>query len=276
MTVTRLSLGVDNWLDANDETGRAAATLTASSQATAAPVTKLLEPVVGDTYRTDFATTFWFQADWGVDRDVDVFAFAQPWLAQMMAAADTLQHFLDPAGGIGGTGAAYSSGVIACGVARGYGLHLHLPPATKTGGIWRCAITATSLAAAPRFVDIGRAWVGPLVEFSRNAGFGYVDRPVDPSKISTALRSGAQYVDVIQGARTFSFGLSVLSDSDGRHTVKEIQRTVGVRRQFLFIPNPQGADVATEAMFCRDTANAGLKRDATVTWSTSYQLQQTL
>lgn len=237
-----------NWLD------RSAAIITASTQAGSLGPTRLADPQLRSRWRSaPGVVTPQLDVDFGASREVGIIALAQPDDAGgvtldgeargTMASTDTVRHRLDVT--TAGAGAVLDTTAIAGGWRAGYGLHVYQPASPLTARYWRCNLNAASLASVPGFVDLGRAWAGPVWTPARgNFAYGFGETWADGSEVTRNARSGLEFVDQGPRQRVVSFGFQVLTEADAAQ-IRELQRVAGTGRQVLFVPFPgAGAEKA--------------------------------
>lgn len=230
-------LSYQNWID------QPGASLSASHEVTTLPVANLANPDVLKIWRAVGSTAPWLQVDFGVARAVRVLGlFGVP----RLASSDTVRWRL---GSTAGAGDVYDSGVIACGRFDGYAQLVHCLAAPLTARYCRVDLSAPSQSALG-YVDAGRLWAGAAWQGARNYSYGFaVD--IDDGKTvqvdADRAPASAVYVDPRTPGRTASFALDALTP-DERWIVADVKRLAGKRRQVLFVPDPDSADLQREAL----------------------------
>lgn len=189
------------------------------------------DPIIGKRWRTTDLTGYG-QVDFGADKTVGVLALVFP-RDTMGALAGTVRHYLDADGGTAGSGAAYDSTATSIGATEGYGYHLHVLPSSVSARYWRFTFAASGVS----YIDVGLAWAGEAFQPSRNFSYGYSDEWQDRSIVTTAQRSGAEYVDERDRQRMIAFALDSMSAADAS-TIRELRRIVGISKQILFVKDP--------------------------------------
>ena len=217
-----------SWINHVDD---AATVLTASHTAGDLAISNVADSIIGRRHRTTTLTAYG-QADFGADKIVGTVALVFP-RDTAIPVAGTVQHTFDANGGTPGTGAALDSGAVAIGTADGYGYHVYKPTNAVTARYWRWTFNVSGVS----FIDTGRAWAGEAWQPAFDIAFGYGDEWADLSRVSSAQRSGAQYVDERARRRLFGFALNALSESE-RDEIREMQRIAGISKQVLFIKDP--------------------------------------
>lgn len=252
----------------------AGALLSASNPVSTLPVANLVNPNLVSPFRSS-AVSGWFLVDMLTNQSIDFLAIGQAWNAAVMAPTDTFRHLLDADGGTPGAGAVLDTGAIACNIQPGYGMHAYIPGSRKTARYWKCIFNAASLAAQA-FVDFGRAWAGPLITASVNPIYGYGEQWDDPSVVTVATRSGAEYIDVFPGRRNIVLEFDALNTTEGMVTFKELARVVGVHGQMFYTLDLTGTYLSTEMMFCRRAAADGITRPRLNLYDKQFHLRQSL
>lgn len=268
-----------NWLD------RAATVITGSTQAGNLGPTNLADPQLAKRWRSAPGnTTPQLDVDFGAAREVGIIALAQPDDAGgvsadgeargTMAGTDTVRHRLDVT--TPGAGALLDTTAIAGGWRAGYGLHLYQPGAPVTARYWRCNLDAASLAAAPGFVDVGRAWAGPVWTPARgNFSYGFGETWADGAEVTRNARSGQEFVDLGPRQRVLSFGFPVLTEADAAH-IRELQRIAGLNRQVLFVPFPGAGAEKAAPVIGRLTEVQPITLPSFARYAVTFQIRQSL
>ncbi|WP_421988529.1 hypothetical protein [Roseococcus sp.] len=228
-----------NWLDRAGE----GVTIAASSEVATLRASRLVEPQLRRRWRTmPGATSPVLNIDLGAVRTIGVLALVQPDDAGgispnnealgLMAPSDTVRHRLDAVSP--GAGALLDTAVLPGGWAAG--AHAYVPAAPIAARYWRADLAAASLASAPGYVDLGRAWAGPAWKPARgNFSYGWGRVWEDGSTVSNNPRSGLDFVDVGPNRRALTFAFNVLTQADAAQ-LDELQRVAGIRGQVLFLP----------------------------------------
>lgn len=228
-----------NWLD------KAAAVITASSEVTSLPATRLAEPQIRRRWRTvPGITTPSLSVDFGASREIGVLALQQPDDAGgmdaddeargWMASTDTVRHRLDLV--TPGAGALLDTGAVAGGWQPYYGIHIARQASPITARYWRADLSAASLVGTPGYIDLGRAWAGPAWQPTRgNISYGWSRAWDDGSSITRNPRSGLETVGKGPRTRVLTFEFKVLTQADALR-LEELQRIAGTSRQVLFAP----------------------------------------
>lgn len=201
-----------------------------------------------------------FLVDFGRVREVGVLALCFPRtsspydydLQPDFGAADTIRHRLDAA--TPGAGALHDSGVVASGVLPGYGVHVHRLTAPVSARYWRCDLDAVSRANLG-YVDVQRAWAGPV--FEPAIGFAWGDTVIwdSDSVIARASRGPSEFVEPQESIRTWAMSFEGLSDEESAQMV-ELERRMTTAGQFLAHRTDQPAGM--RAMLCRQASATGV------------------
>lgn len=268
-----------NWLD------RASAVITASGQAGNLGPTNLADPQLSRRWRSAAGVvTPQLDVDFGASREVGIIALAQPDDAGginpdgeargWMAGTDTVRHRLDVT--TAGAGAVLDTTAIAGGWRPGYGYHIHQPAAPLTARFWRCNLNAASLASVPGFVDLGRAWAGPVWTPARgNIAYGFGEAWADGSEVQRNPRSGLEFVDFGPRQRVVSFGFPVLTEADAAQ-IRELQRAAGLGRQVLFVPFPGAGAEKAAPLIGRLTEVQPITLPSFARYAVTFQIRQSL
>lgn len=250
--------------------------VTGSAEVAGMPASNLPDPQVGRRWRIA-ATAGSVTVDLGQARAMDVLVAVQPWDSddetrgyQMLASTDTVQHQL---GTTAGGSDVYDSGVIACGIQQGYGLHAHFPPATQTARYWTFNFTSSAPQA---FTDWGKLFCGPLILPSLNPIFGYADEWRDASAVGVAPRSGVEYVDQMQRQRAVSLAFDYLTESEGRDTFKELARVAALRGQVFFARDKTSTYLGREAILGRFEKPVSIAAPVFQAYSAQFVIRQSL
>lgn len=175
-----------------------------------------------------------------------------------------------------GVGSALDTASIAGGWRSGYGMHVYQPASPINARYWRCNLNAASLASVPGFVDLGRAWAGPVWTPARgNLAYGFAESWTDGSLVERNPRSGLEFVDLGPRARMLNFAFSALTESDAAQ-IRELQRVAGLNRQILFVPFPgDGPDLAAP-IIGRLTEVPPITLPRYARYAVTFQLRQSL
>lgn len=269
-------LSWQNWLD------RAGVSITASSEAGALRATRLADGQVRRRWRAS-TTTPQLDVDLGTGREVGVLALAQPDDAGgvdansealgRMIGTDTVRHRLDLS--TAGAGALLDTGAVAGGWEAGYGLHLRALTTPVTARYWRCNLAAPSLAGLG-FVDVGRGWIGPSWRPARgNIAFGWGWTDEDGGTVTTAPRSGLDFVDYGARRRVLTFAFRALTAADARGPMRELQRIAGSTRQVLFAADPESGRTS-EFIIGRLVQVPPITQPTFVTFEVAFQIRESL
>jgi hypothetical protein len=229
-------LGVVNHVD------RSGTVLTASGTTGDLTASNMANPIVGRRWRTSSLTAY-CTVDFGSDVDIAVMALRFP-RDTTFPTSGTVQHQLDPDGGSAGSGATYDSGAVSINTTDGYGYHVIVPGAEYSARYWRFTFNVSGVS----FLDVGRAWAGPVYRSTYGLAFGDTDTWLDPSLLQTGARSGAEYVDALPVRRILRDGFVAVTNLE-RSEVREIARQAGASSQVLFTRDADA--VSTETVIGR-------------------------
>lgn len=165
-------------------------------------------------------SNFYVDIDFGANRSVQLLALTFPRsndafdvdATPAIATTDTIRHYLDADGGTPGAGVAYDSTAVQSGVLPGYGVHAIKLASPVTARYWRFLISAPSRAASD-YIDMGRAWAGPIFEPTYN--FSYGDELSWSSSIRSTKASDAPvvYLNREEPFRTKSFSFDAVAEA---------------------------------------------------------------
>ncbi len=208
------------------------AVLTTDSQVATLPLANVADPHLATKWRTTTTTAF-MAADWGAVQEIGVvglfgsnFTAAATWRIRLSAVAAGAGELLD-------------TGVVAAGVAAGYGQAVHVLAAAVNARYLRIDLADSGLAALGYF-QIGAAWAGRLWTPERNFRYGAAPGWRDPS-VKTLSRGGQAYVDLRDRIRAIEFELPALTEAELLDAAFEIDRVAGVGGNILFVPDPGAA-----------------------------------
>lgn len=265
-----------NWLDA------ASATITADAEAGDFIAENLRRRQGFKVWRTTDleadATEAGFTVDFGQVREIGVVALMFPRTNDSklydepadFASTDTVRHrfsALTP-----GAGELLDTGAIASGVRDGYGYHVYRLATPVSARFWRVDLDAISRAAIG-YVDVGRAWAGPVFEpavgfdFGDNYGWG-ADAPV-----SRASRGIAEFPDSIEPVRVWTLTLGGLSPAEAEDLI-DFERRMNSVGQFLVVRSDVPAGMGE--MFARQQQSLGLASLAHARGTKAFRLVESI
>ena len=224
-----------NWLDASTSG------IEADAEAGDLVVENLRERQGFKVWRTDGlslgATDAGFDVDFRQVRAVQALALVFPRSNDpaeydepaSFASTDTIRHRLSAVSA--GAGELYDSGVVASGVLDGYGYHVIKLSAPVNARYWRVDLDAISRADLG-YVDVARAWAGPVFAPAIGFSFGESYGWQSDSSISKASRGVGEFVDNVDSLRSWSMTCEGLSDNE-RETLIDFERRMTAAGQFL-------------------------------------------
>jgi hypothetical protein len=263
--VSNILLSRENWLDA--------ATLTTDSEVQGLGVANLANSIVQTVWRTGGTTAAYMRADFGAARNVGVLALVQPRTGLLMAeTGDTIRHRLDVM--IPGAGALLDTGLADSGILAGYGCHVHVPAAAIDARYWQMDASALSLSAH-NYVQFGRAWAGPAFRPAHNFAYGWARAWADDGAVSSARKSGADYVDRGARYRIWEFELGWLNDAEAAE-IEELLRIAGTTRQVLCVLNPDAMPLGRQVVIGRLEQLTPLMQPAHALHSARFRLRESV
>lgn len=149
----------------------------------------------------------------------------------------------------------YDSGVLSSQVVAGYRQAVHVLSAAITARYLR--VDLADATNPENLLRIGQMFAGPLVRPLRNFGFGSTQgrAAVTPAPLT---RGGQEFPELHHVRRAWSISMPVLHPDDVHLFVEEMQRASEAGGNVLFLPFPEGAAVAREAVFGRLLAPASV------------------
>lgn len=148
---------------------------------------------------------------------------------------------------------------------------LYLFPAALSARYCRIDVSDASLS----YIDIGRAYVGPLWTPSRNfsygAGTGFMD-------LSTKTRSVGGQVHTQQRPRPrrFSLAFNFMTEADAFASALELDRLAGITGDCLVIQNAAGAYLPQTWMWGQVAGMTDVNRPSFNLFAKSYQFEERL
>ena len=255
-----LWLSYRNWVDAPTTTFAAAVEASESLAAT-----NLAQRQIYKVWRTDGMSAGNTDAsvviDFGQVRAVQALALAWPRNNDPdlydevpdIASDDTVRHRLDAV--TAGAGALYDSGVVATGALPGYAVHAIKLDAPVSARYWQIDLDAPS-RATPGYLDLARAWAGPIV--TPRIGFSYGDGAIweSDSIVAKASRGASDFVETVDSLRSWNMQLDWVDDAE-RNAWFEFERLMTAAGQFLAVRDdlPEGTGI----MLCKQRQSAGLE-----------------
>lgn len=224
------------------------------------------------------ATDAGFTIDFGTVREVGVVALVfprnnDPTLYDEpaeFASSDTVRHRFSAV--TAGAGELHDSGVIASGVVDGYGYHVYRLATPVSARYWRVDLDAISRADLG-FVDVARAWAGPVFEPRVGFSFGDTYGWGADAAVSKASRGVGEFPDNTEPTRTWALAVERLTD-DERDDLLEFERRVYSVGQFLIVRS----DVAEGKgeMLARQQQSTGLSSLAHALNTKAFRLGESL
>lgn len=206
-------------------------------------------------------TDAWFKVDFGQAREVGCLVLLFPrsnlpgnYDAQpSFVSSDTVRHRLDLT--TPDAGALLDTGVQASGVVTGLGYHVYKLSSPVTARYWRCDLDAIS-RAANGYVDICRAWAGPVLEPAIGVDYGATQLWDSGSQVARAARGVADFVDLRESLRSYTMTFSWLSAAE-RDTLDDFERIMTTAGQFVACRADLG--LARGTMLARQQRSTGLQ-----------------
>ncbi|HAE46330.1 MAG: hypothetical protein CMO30_16520 [Tistrella sp.] len=244
-----------------------AALSTAAPVAAEMPLAHLLSEPVARPARV-LATAFTIDIDLGAEQPVGALAIA----GATLAATDTWVWScrMEPGGPIIWQTDPPEAGIHP---AIGFGLSIPvLPSPVLAARYWSLSVSAPSRSALG-YVDLGYLWIGAGSRPAWGASYGWRLTVEDLSRITTAERSGVEWVDLGRRRRRLEFDL-ILDDQE-RGGVLDRDFDAGQSAPVLCVPNPAG-DWAREGLIGRISSADPLVRSYSTFSDRSYTVREML
>jgi hypothetical protein len=224
-----------------------AATISASSQVSSAPVTRLQQEHLARRWRSA-AEPASVLLDLGSSRSLDTI-----WVGGLTATK--VRWRVSTADATGAAGDAYDSGGTLEDVDQAYGQAVKLLEAPVTGRYVRIDLEHGSLT----YVEAGRVACGLRNTFHFNMAYGFEVTHVDPSRVDTSL-GGQDTVDPRPIYREMMATFPDVSEADAAGFLRTMARVNGIRTDVLFIADPGGNDLAHDTLWGRVAESTPLVR----------------
>ncbi|MBX9747854.1 MAG: hypothetical protein K2X34_13195, partial [Hyphomonadaceae bacterium] len=245
-------LSITNWVD-----GSSTSFIARGQQAGDLVVSNLQSPQIGTTWRglvfpsnpvVGFAIQFNREVPieclallFPRNNDPDPEARFDP---PMIGGGDVIRHRLglgtalargeEPSIGddIGDTGLVYDTGLVTPNVDPGYGYHVLRLPQRVSARWWRVDISAPS-RISEEFIDVSRAWAGPVFEPARNFNVRDSEGWAQSVDASQARRGLGEFISAGETRQnwTITFG----NIQDDRAAWQDFERLVGAAGRFLIV-----------------------------------------
>lgn len=225
-----------NWVDASS------AVFTASDEAGDLVVENLQNRYYYKRWRaaelTEEADDAWFQVDFGQAREVGCLVLLFPRTNNLPdsydetpsihPSSDMIRHRLDA--DTPGDGALLDDEVVS-GVVAGYGYHVYKLSSPVSARYWRCDLEVPS-RASETYVDVVRAWAGPVFEPAVGVSLGVADNWQSDSSITAAARGLTKFVDPRESLRSYVMTFNFLTSAE-RDQVDDLDRLMTTAGQFI-------------------------------------------
>lgn len=226
-------LSYRNWVDAPS------AVLTAANEAGELVVGNLVNRLSYKIWRDDDIASgeTWFEVDFGQVREVGCLVLVFPRsnlpssydVEAAIADDDKVRHYLDAT--TPGDGAVYDSTQVNSGVIPGFGYHAIKLASPVNARYWRCELSPTSRVASG-FLDIARAWAGPVIEPAVGVSFGVSHMWRSNSTITEAARGESEFVDPRPSKRAYTMSFEWLTNAE-RDSLEDLDMLMTTAGQFV-------------------------------------------
>jgi hypothetical protein len=224
-----------NWVDVPT------ATLTAASETALLVVENLVSRLSYKIWRDasldEGNDSTWFEVDFGQVREVGclVLMFPRSNLPSSydpvpaIADDDKVCHYLDAE--TAGAGVLLDTGEINSDVHPNYGYHVYKLGTPVNARYWRCELTVPS-RVADGFIDVCRAWAGPVIEPRVGVSFGVQHGWRSDSPVSTAARGTSEFVDPRESKRAYTMNFEWLTNAE-RDALEDLDMLMTTAGQFI-------------------------------------------
>lgn len=143
----------------------------------------------------------------------------------------------------GVAGDAYDSGSVSAACDPAYRLFVHIISGGATGRYLRIDMTVNTAEA-------GRLVAGPTYQTSRNLSLNHPIEELwnDRSRITQSL-SGVRWIDREEIQRGFRATFNGLDETEVRGQIAELNRLLGINRDFLFIRDPNSDNLGRDSIW---------------------------
>lgn len=221
-----------------------AATLSASTATGGLPVSNLAEDDINKVWRAAATSaSSWILADLGSLQTVGAVALVNT----NLELNTPVQVRLSTVDATGAAGNAYNAGggspTLVAGCDPAYRLFVHVLPAPAIGRYLRIDATITAFEA-------GRVVAGPTYQPSRNLSLNHPIEELwnDYSRITPSL-SGVRWIDREEIQRGLRATFNGLNESEVRGQIAELNRRLGVNRDFLFVRDPDSDNLSRDSLW---------------------------
>jgi len=145
----------------------------------------------------------------------------------------------------------YDSGILTGVVQVGYGQGIILIPAGTGAARWM-RFTIGDSTNPDNFIRAGLAFAGPLWQPANNFAYGATNGFQNDSDVQVT-RGGQEYVNEKPNYRSGAFAFQLLTASEVNGNVNDIDRTLSIKSNLLFLPDPASSNLQKEAIFGRIT-----------------------
>lgn len=174
-------------------------------------------------------------------------------------------------------GAVYDSGSAAGRVSAYYGNLVALMPAAASVRYIRIDLSEAGAA----YIEAGFLMIGPKNQVGINFTFGASDAPIDPSIITVAPFSGAEWIDERPSYREWDFNFDTLNETERFGWVEDLDRMIGARKNVMVVRKCDSTSLGRDTL-CGRIANAPptLNREGFINgglaYSKAYKIKQRL
>lgn len=213
-------------------------TLTASSAATAMPVTLLQQEDVSRHWRSAAGTTAYFDLTFGSTQSADAFAI----LGTNLSATGTIQIKLSNTAA--GNTDVWDSGAVSV-VDPNYEDAIILASSVKSG--WKyCRVILTD--ATKSYMEAGFLFIGTRAQFTYNYAYGAQRTVVDPSE-HKKTRGGQTKIIARPKFRQWDIPVDFVNETDRWSLIEAMDLANGISTPVLLILDPASTNLGRDSIF---------------------------
>lgn len=237
------SKAIIGWLNRLD-----AGTLTAGSADPARPVTNLQTVQPTEKWRTASMSDTYFDVDLGAAVPVQALALVATNLTATATVRIRLSTVSAGAGDVADTGVV-SAGVLSApaGLIEAPANALHILAAAQTARYARVTLADAALSS---YIEVGRAFLGPVFAPARNFDLGWSLGWEDSSRVQES-EGGQEFVDEGAMRRVLNLSFRRASEAEATGELWALLGGVGLRQDVLAVPRPDSTTLAREWIWGR-------------------------
>ena len=248
------------------------ATILASSSLVLTPPSILQDPLIARKWRGRLGESEYLTIDLGSAQEIDTVLLR----GLNLTAAGVTRLRISTADTSAQDGSAYDSGAAAARVDPVYATLLFLLTVPVTGRYIRLDLNEPGAD----YIEAGRLAVFKRHVLEFGISFGPNDRWIDRSG-ETESDGGQDYIDEDVSRRCWTMSIPLMSETFANDVWDELDRTIGIRHDFLVIRNVNGANLGRDSLWGRRKQIAGITQpnafvDEHGAFSTSFEIYERL